>query len=762
MAIYKNTASQKLAVFAYDKTTGAAKTGDAANITAYLSKDWGAAAAVADTNPTEMDATNMAGWYAFDLTQAESNAEVLVLAPKSSTANVVIDQVQVFTDSLSAARAGYLDNLNGHVAQTGDAYARIGANGAGLTALPWNAAWDAEVQSEAADALTAYDAATGTDVANLHDFNPASEAVTLAAGTHTGAVVPTVTAVTNDVGITQAGADKVWGSSSRTLSAFGFGVTVATNNDKVGYSLSAAGVQAIWDALTSALTAAGSIGKLVVDKLGAALDAAGVRGALGLAAANLDAQLGDLPTNAELAGALADADDATLAAIGALNNLSSADAQAAATAALEAEHLHRLIKDPVLNDWATTVTQNSVIGLLASKSGPNTFDRTTDSLEALRDRGDAAWTTATGFSTLTAQQVWEYVTRELTSAGAGGATAQEVWEYATRALTDKAGFALTGAYDAAKTAATQTSVDDLPTNAELATALAGADDAVLSAIAALNNLSSAGAQAAAAAALAAYDAATGTDVTAATSGLSTLTAQQVWEYVTRTLTAGGGVTAQQVWEYATRTLTASGDPTAAAIADAVWDEALSGHAGAGSAGAALSGAGNAGDPWGAVLPGAYPVGTAGYLLDYIRSQLLTTAADIASAVGAGNLSIQRGDTWTANLAGLGSLAGRSKLWVTLKTNPAHADADAVIQVEEGAGLLYLNGAEATASDGSLLVTDAADGDITLTVKASATAGLAPTAVNRLWYDVQMLTGTTVRTLAVGRATVVADVTRAIA
>lgn len=46
-----------------------------------------------------------------------------------------------------------------------------------------------------------------------------------------------------------------------------------------------------------------------------------------------------------------------------------------------------------------------------------------------------------------------------------------------------AAMTLTAAYDAAKTAATQTSVDDLPTNSELATALAGADDAVLTAIA---------------------------------------------------------------------------------------------------------------------------------------------------------------------------------------------------------------------------------------------------------------------------------------
>jgi len=44
---------------------------------------------------------------------------------------------------------------------------------------------------------------------------------------------------------------------------------------------------------------------------------------------------------------------------------------------------------------------------------------------------------------------------------------------------------------AISTRATQTSVDDLPTNAELATALGTADDATLAAIAALNNLSAA-------------------------------------------------------------------------------------------------------------------------------------------------------------------------------------------------------------------------------------------------------------------------------
>ena len=55
-------------------------------------------------------------------------------------------------------------------------------------------------------------------------------------------------------------------------------------------------------------------------------------------------------------------------------------------------------------------------------------------------------------------------------------------------------------------------------------------------------------------------------------------------------------------------------PTAAAVADAVWDEAISGHLTAGSTGNALNAAGSAGDPWSTPLPGAYGSGTAGKIL----------------------------------------------------------------------------------------------------------------------------------------------------
>src|SRR3990167_1290609 len=44
-----------------------------------------------------------------------------------------------------------------------------------------------------------------------------------------------------------------------------------------------------------------------------------------------------------------------------------------------------------------------------------TFAGATDSLEAIRDRGDAAWITATGFSTHSAADVWASVARTLTA-----------------------------------------------------------------------------------------------------------------------------------------------------------------------------------------------------------------------------------------------------------------------------------------------------------------------------------------------------------
>jgi hypothetical protein len=240
-------------------------------------------------------------------------------------------------------------------------------------------------------------------------------------------------------------------------------------------------------------------------------------------------------------------------------------------------------------------------------------------------------------------------------------------------------------------------------------------NAMLAAIAALNNLSSAGAQAAAAAALAAYNAATGADV----SGLSI--------------------------------------PAASAIADAVWDEATAGHATAGSTGAALAAAGSAGDPWSTTLPGAYGAGTAGAIVGGWDDAVFASAS-VAAAVNGSDLSIHRGDTFSASIAGLGNIGARTQLYWTVKESPNIADASATVHVEEDAGLVYLNGAAGTAGHGDITVTDATDGDITITLAAAATATLTP---GVYVYDVQMVTATGVETLTAANLTVVADVTRAV-
>jgi len=160
MAPKKNTAG-KWIVFAWTTATGLGKTGDAAQITGSVRIDGGADNAIDDTNPTEL----AGGYYIFDVTAAEMNGTNVVIIPASSTAGVQVIGVPgaVWTDAGTD--------------QTGDSYARIGAPagasvsadiaaieaqtddigaaGAGLTAVPWNAAWDAQVESEVTDALTA-------------------------------------------------------------------------------------------------------------------------------------------------------------------------------------------------------------------------------------------------------------------------------------------------------------------------------------------------------------------------------------------------------------------------------------------------------------------------------------------------------------------------------------------------------------------------------------------------------------------------------
>lgn len=222
--------------------------------------------------------------------------------------------------------------------------------------------------------ITAGIITTVTNLTNAPTSGDLTATMKTSVTTAATAATPTAAAVTGAVGSVTAG------------------VTVTTNNDKTGYGLSAAAVQAIWDALTSALTTVGSIGKLLVDNINATISSR-------LASASYTTP----PTVAEIRTEL-DSNSTKLANLDATisSRTKPADTQAAVTLVATTTNLTNL---PATAALEATLT--------AMKGA--TFNGATDSLEAIRDRGDAAWTTATGFSTHSASDVWAVGTRLLTA-----------------------------------------------------------------------------------------------------------------------------------------------------------------------------------------------------------------------------------------------------------------------------------------------------------------------------------------------------------
>lgn len=165
-------------------------------------------------------------------------------------------------------------------------------------------------------------------------------------------------------------------ASDVTIASVTNPVTVGTNNDKTGYRLSSTGVQDIWDALTSALSTVGSVGKLLADNINTTISSR-------LASASYSA-----PPSVSAIRTEMDNNSAKLA------NLDEPVSSRLASASYSAPPSAATIASTV---WASSVRSLTTYGSLI---------------------GD----------------IWSYATRTLTSSGAGGATAAEVWEYATRTL----------------------------------------------------------------------------------------------------------------------------------------------------------------------------------------------------------------------------------------------------------------------------------------------------------------------------------------
>jgi hypothetical protein len=105
-------------------------------------------------------------------TECDTAITDAALVTKLDAIDTVVDAILVDTVEIGTAGAGLtalasaanLATVDGIVDSILVDTAVIGAAGAGLTAVPWNAAWDAEVESEATDALVAYDPPTHTEV----------------------------------------------------------------------------------------------------------------------------------------------------------------------------------------------------------------------------------------------------------------------------------------------------------------------------------------------------------------------------------------------------------------------------------------------------------------------------------------------------------------------------------------------------------------------------------------------------------------------
>ena len=149
------------------------------------------------------------------------------------------------------------------------------------------------------------------------------------------------------------------------------------------------------------------------------------------------------------------------------------------------------------------------------------------------------------------------------------------------------------------------------------------------------------------------------NINATISSRSTLTAQAVWDALTSALTTSGSI-GKLLVDNVNATISSrlagasyTSPPSAADNADAVWDEALSGHLTAGSTGAQLNSAGASGDPWATDLTSGYSGTQAGNLLvqDYLKS-LLISAENVSFSTPndpiTGDLTLVRGDDYTVS------------------------------------------------------------------------------------------------------------------
>lgn len=643
--------SQILQIFIADSssTTGAGLTGlafNSASLTAYYHRDTDTTATAitlvtmtvgtfTSSGFKEIDATNMPGWYQFCPPNAAlaSGAASVSFHLKGAT-NMAPLPIEVDLDAqvdvtfwngtvvATPATAGIPDvntkNL-GNTAQTGR---DIGASVL-LSSLDSPVINTGTAQSGTSSGIVIQ--ASGTSAVNSF-YN--SLEISLISGTGAGQtrVITSYNGTTKAVGLDEnwqtapdnttvyritfvraPWIDSLGRIAASSTAALTGNVTVATNLDKTGYSLSAAGVQAVWDALTSALTTVGSIGKLIVDNLNATITSVKALLPAALVSGRMDSsvgayQSGQAPLQPTTAGRTLDVSTGGEAGLDWANigsptttvgltgtTISTSQVVASVTAGVT------LTAGAIQAIWDALTSALTTVGSIGKR---------------LADNIDAAITTRTKPADTQAAVTLVTTTTNLTNAPTAGdftATMKTSLNAATPAVTvsDKTGFSLSAAgiqaiWDALTSA--------LTTVGSIGKRLADDIDATISSRSTF-----------AGGAVSSVTGNVGGNVVGSVGSLTSTAVQNIWDALTSGLTTVGSI-----------------GKLLAALPGSIWDVVISGHTTAGTTGAALNTAGSATDPWGVALPGAYGAGTAGKILG---TNLDTTVSSRSTFAGGAVASV---------------------------------------------------------------------------------------------------------------------------
>lgn len=126
------------------------------------------------------------------------------------------------------------------------------------------------------------------------------------------------------------------------------------------------------------------------------------------------------------------------------------------------------------------------------------------------------------------------------------------------------------------------------------------------------------------------------------------------------------------------------------------------------------------------------------IVESIRSIVRQYNSVVLRNTSCNDIYLQRSADFEWEAFGIGDLTGRSKLYFTvkyMKEKDDATDAQSIIQIEETAGLLYINKTAGTPANGSIVVTDALAGTITISLAAIETDKLLPNESYR--YDIKM-------------------------